>query len=192
MAIREKKLGSINKSRKRLDLTGKIFHYFTVDSFNCVKNRKTQWNCTCKCGKKAVVEGRLLTSGNTKSCGCWHKEYLTKIKTNGRVTADHNIYCKYRHESKKGNVEFNLNNYEFSKIVHSNCHHCGTEPSRVYSSNKKYHGDKLHNGIDRVDSSKGYIIGNVVPCCYQCNSMKLDYSVGDFLKQVEKIYKRFF
>lgn len=43
-------------------------------------------------------------------------------------------------------------------------------------------------GIDRLDSNKGYIDGNMVPCCAQCNIMKLDYDINDFKKQIIKIY----
>lgn len=29
-------------------------------------------------------------------------------------------------------------------------------------------------GLDRVDNSKGHTMGNSVPCCYECNSARLD------------------
>lgn len=38
-------------------------------------------------------------------------------------------------------------------------------------------------GIDRIDSNKNYTINNCVPCCGQCNIMKLDYSQKDFLNK---------
>lgn len=54
-------------------------------------------------------------------------------------------------------------------------------------------------GIDRLDSSKGYIDGNCVPCCHICNQMKNDLTVQDFLSHISKIvrlhrppYKPFF
>lgn len=37
--------------------------------------------------------------------------------------------------------------------------------------NKKcvYCGDTNNIGLDRIDNNKGHEIGNVVPCCYECN-----------------------
>jgi len=42
-------------------------------------------------------------------------------------------------------------------------------------------------GLDRVDNNKGYLIENVVSCCQQCNLMKRDMSVNDFIVQIENI-----
>lgn len=36
--------------------------------------------------------------------------------------------------------------------------------------------------IDRIDSSKGYIVGNIVLCCQSINYMKNDYSLTDFIE----------
>lgn len=38
----------------------------------------------------------------------------------------------------------------------------------------------LYNGIDRVDSKKGYVAGNVVTCCRNCNQAKSDKSIDEF------------
>ena len=34
------------------------------------KHGKARWVCECECGKKIIVHGTALRSGNTKSCGC--------------------------------------------------------------------------------------------------------------------------
>ena len=38
------------------------------------------WACKCKCGKIKEISKETLTSGNTKSCGCLHKEVLKSKK----------------------------------------------------------------------------------------------------------------
>lgn len=51
-----------------------------------------------------------------------------------------------------------------------------------------YCGDvKNYNGIDRVDSSKGYILNNCVPCCEICNKMKLNYTVDSWILHMKKV-----
>jgi hypothetical protein len=37
-------------------------------------DRKPLWRCQCDCGTKVIVGGSSLKSGNTRSCGCLHKE----------------------------------------------------------------------------------------------------------------------
>lgn len=48
------------------------------------------------------------------------------------------------------------------------------------------------NGIDRINSNKGYEKDNCVSCCPICNRMKLDLSLEDFYAHIEKIYKKRF
>jgi len=39
---------------------------------------KIHWNCICSCGKACIIDGGALSSGNTKSCGCFSSEILHK------------------------------------------------------------------------------------------------------------------
>ena len=65
----------------RKDLTGKQFHYLTVDSFRPDSRDKSYWLCECHCGNSCVVQGHKLTSGHTKSCGCYHIERIKGANT---------------------------------------------------------------------------------------------------------------
>lgn len=45
------------------------------------KRHRVQWLCKCDCGNDVVVIGKNLTKKNgTKSCGCFAKENMSKIK----------------------------------------------------------------------------------------------------------------
>lgn len=56
------------------DLTGQKFGRLTViKSFT--KNKRIYCECICECGNKTITRyDHLLTSSNTKSCGCLRKE----------------------------------------------------------------------------------------------------------------------
>ncbi|MZZ66983.1 hypothetical protein GUI59_19235 [Enterococcus raffinosus] len=44
-------------------------------------NRQTTWNCLCDCGNsKNDIPRGLLTSGQTKSCGCLHQESFENLE----------------------------------------------------------------------------------------------------------------
>ena len=46
----------------------------------------------------------------------------------------------------------------------------------------------MFNGLDRVDSDKGYDLNNVVTCCIHCNIAKRDRPVKDFIAHITNIY----
>jgi len=38
------------------------------------------WNCVCDCGTSRPVSGIALRNGTSKSCGCFHRDIVTKHK----------------------------------------------------------------------------------------------------------------
>lgn len=54
------------------------------------KTGQARWECRCDCGQSTVVLGYVLRNGQTKSCGCLHKE--------GPATH----YVKHGHNFKSG------------------------------------------------------------------------------------------
>lgn len=59
-------------ARRRRDLTGQQFGRLTV--VQLAADRPTRWLCRCVCGTTTIVWASALTSGNTQSCGCLHRE----------------------------------------------------------------------------------------------------------------------
>jgi len=63
------------------DLRGKKFGRLTVlyRVKSPLKSGKgTYWKCQCECGNLTVTSSKCLLAGETKSCGCLHKEILIK------------------------------------------------------------------------------------------------------------------
>lgn len=53
------------------DLSNMDFGFLhVIDRSDKVGHGQTYWNCECVCGKKTVVAGGKLVSGQTRSCGC--------------------------------------------------------------------------------------------------------------------------
>ena len=73
------------------DLTGQKFGRLTVLALDNCENGKARWLCKCDCGKKVSVSRNCLTSGNTKSCGCY-KDSLNKTRTLKHGMANTRIY----------------------------------------------------------------------------------------------------
>lgn len=69
------------------DLTGQRFGRLTVirrvEDHICYPSgyRTSQWLCECDCGNEVTIIGKALTRKNgTKSCGCFAKENMSKVK----------------------------------------------------------------------------------------------------------------
>lgn len=64
---------------KFIDRTGQIFGRLrVVERAGTNQLKKVVWKCLCSCGKTTFVTTGCLVTGNTSSCGCYHKETITK------------------------------------------------------------------------------------------------------------------
>ena len=86
----------------------------------------------------------------------------------------YNTYC---HSAKTRNLELSITNDDYNSITENPCHICG-----------KINNELNENGIDRIDSSVGYILENTKSCCAECNYMKIDYGFDDMLTKCILIY----
>lgn len=64
---------------KFIDLTGKKFGRLTVIErasgyVSPGGYHRSRWRCVCDCGNETVVGSRELSSGDTRSCGCYGRE----------------------------------------------------------------------------------------------------------------------
>jgi hypothetical protein len=61
------------------DITGQRFgRLVAVRRTGEMKQRSSVWECKCDCGKRTFVILDSLQRGVTNSCGCFHRELLTK------------------------------------------------------------------------------------------------------------------
>lgn len=49
---------------------GSVYNLLTIIEFDSVINGKRWYKCRCSCGNEKSIEGRRVTGGKTKSCGC--------------------------------------------------------------------------------------------------------------------------
>ena len=66
------------KIGRKKNEVGNIYGRLTVYSSAESIGNHAAWNCICECGNNSVVTGTHLRSGHTLSCGCLHKDNLTK------------------------------------------------------------------------------------------------------------------
>lgn len=161
--------------------TGDVFGYLSVVGFSHNDNRQRRhYFVSCECGTKKTVQGTLLRTGNTKSCGC-HKTDATKARRlpNDAGVIAH-IILQYKRHARDRGLEFNLCHKDVDELVRLPCHYCGIVGGNLKKT-KNLKDGFAHNGIDRVDSAKSYHLENVVPCCGLCNRAKRAMSRPEFI-----------
>lgn len=168
---------------------GKRVGMFVVvsKSHRDVVKRRTYYNCICDCGKEFLTESAELHNGKKTSCGC-SKERLCaeKLFIPDDMACKNRIYGAYKRAARKRDLLFDLSKAQFIQTMESNCFYCGIEPSAVY--NDHYGKPYLWNGVDRVDSSKGYVPENTVPCCKHCNYAKRDLLPEQFRAWIKRVF----
>jgi hypothetical protein len=163
------------------NLSGQTFGDLTVIAYAGLdRTHHSRWLCMCVCGKETTVSCNNLVMDNVRSCGCYKFKTFLPPKEGGRRAAKRH----YVKGAKHRNLCWELSDELFHSLLEKNCYYCDSPPSNLFKG--AFHKFK-YNGIDRIDSDKGYTPDNVVPCCGVCNRMKLDLRREDFLLQIAKI-----
>jgi len=152
----------------RRSLVGLSFCRLTVVSFAFSRHQRRWWSCICECGTPITVMTAQLRNGGTRSCGC--------LRTDNHLIAVglrpyEALYKALLLCARRSNQAIAISYEDFLKFTAVNeCHYCG-EPVFWAKYSPQHHGGKRYN-LDRKDNSAGYSLGNVVVCCFPCNSAK--------------------
>ena len=175
-----------------MDITGQKFNKLTVLSAAKSK-RKNGWHetrvlCRCDCGIEKEFNKSNVLRGKSKSCGCFRKELITKIKSKRPYESKYNrlldMAKRYERECHISYEDF----IKFTSIV--NCHYCEAPIIWKAHSNKYERRDSGYY-LDRKNSSKGYSIDNCVVCCCRCNKGKLDHFTYEEWLKIGEVIKTF-
>ncbi len=82
-------------------------------------------------------------------------------------------YDRYRRAAKYKGITFTISFEDFYGFWQEPCFYCGDPISTV--------------GIDRVDNTLGYEVGNLLPCCPICNHMRTNKTFDEYVDQCMKV-----
>jgi hypothetical protein len=80
-----------------------------------------------------------------------------------------------RNAIKRRGLVWALTFEEYYSLIEKSCYYCNYELGDPITAS---------GGLDRIDNSKGYITGNVVSCCWTCNTIKNDHLTMEETKAV--------
>lgn len=140
------------------------------------KNRLYVYECS-KCGGIGKTKNSHIYKKNNKTCPlCCRKTPAQRTFTTAKLQYARN---DTRRSYRAGINKLRLSDKQLWNLIFSPCHYCGFTPDVSK-------GERI--GIDRLDSKKGYVSANCVPCCKPCNYAKNTYTVAEFREWVERIY----
>jgi len=181
-------------SSRRYNLIGQKFGSLLVISI-AESTKNGDWLCQCECGKSCTMNSTQLRKGRAKSCGC--KKAASCRSANSKPPGYSGAtarYSSYRSGAKRRNLIFPLTRERFIELVQRDCFYCGRPPQRSLTCSTKGipipHSKFCSNGIDRVDSSIGYVEDNIVTACADCNVAKQALSQEAFFALIKLIYEK--
>ena len=131
------------------------------------------------CGKNHEARGY---------CGAHYRNWRRKNNLDPRQSKDYQDawqrtpagrWSALKRAARCKGIGFNITREQHSNLILQPCFYCGG------GLNPTGHA------LDRKDNDKGYLLENVVPCCYICNQIKTHILTHEEMVYVSKCLKEF-
>lgn len=168
------------RARKNQDLVGKKIGNWLV--LELINNGETKYKCECQCERKTI---RIMSAHHLFSCdkckfclGAYNKRncWTGCGELSGRQ------WSKYVWGAKKRKIKFNITvKYAWNLFLQQN-RQCAISGLPIqFKPNTRSPYSELTASLDRIDSSKGYINGNVQWIYKEIQQMKWDLDEEYFI-----------
>ena len=129
--------------------------------------------------RSRLIESNLeeYLKRNSDQSKKWRDENPEKVKVinQEKINSADKQFGVYKTCAQSKQLEFTITKGDFMDMVVLPCHYCGIIQPKGF------------NGLDRLDSSEGYIVNNIVSCCEMCNMMKTCLSPTVFVNRATHI-----
>ena len=139
--------------------------------------------CECKCGAfKAVALSSLKAGTSTKCPSCANKgenntQFVHGLAKRGKQTVPYQLWAGTRHGARQRGLEHTITPYDIE--VPDVCPVLGIK-LRPGGSNVGFKDDLA--SVDRIDSSLGYVPGNIRVISWRANRLKSDNTIDTLEK----------
>lgn len=125
------------------------------------------WTVKCDCGAEFQVRSEdLLRKSGPRRCGKRTHQGVSPTEASARL-----IYGRYKYRARSRNIPFEIPYLAFKEEISWHCAYCDASPA---------------NGIDQVNSGRGYLVGNTVACCWKCNRAKSVMTQKEFIAWIKR------
>jgi hypothetical protein len=149
---------------------------------------RLSWVCECVCGREVIRRQDFLGSKRAKSCGCQSASLKNtgpkdkKWRGCGELSGQYFSYI--RCGAKKRDIEFAITIDYAWELFENQGRRCTLTglPLVFHSHRERLRGLQQTASLDRIDSTKGYVPGNVQWVHKDVNMMKKEYDQARFVE----------
>jgi hypothetical protein len=168
-------------------LNGKRFWALTCLGFSHIKGRVHHMNWKCDCGNTITYYGGAVVNGAKKSCGCG--SYPRKNKSHfwkGCGELSGTLWYRIQKSALKRQIDFVISIDEAWELFEKQNRKCALTqiPLTFQKSTVEFDGTA---SLDRIDSTKGYVAGNVQWVHKEVNLMKNQLTQERFVELCQKV-----
>lgn len=152
--LKNNSITSCGCGQRRNDLTGRTFGRWTVLERKGRVKSQQMWLCKCDCGTIREVTHTSLVCGKSLSCGCYHKDIISKMLTTHGMS-DSRIYSIYYNIKRRCN---NPNDKRYKDYGGRGIKICKEwdDSFLLFLDWSLSNGYTEYRTIDRIDNNKGY------------------------------------
>lgn len=153
-------------------------------------NAKTDTKFQCYCGKQFIAKPKDIFRRHRKSCGCYQLSKPSHYKGTKNIGQDYFVSITKGLKRKSKTLEFNLTIEYLQQLLEDQNFKCALSGIEISDKPIGNNNRSLRTfSLDRIDSSKGYIIGNVQWVHKTVQKMKMDLSQEEFIYFCQQIAK---
>lgn len=181
----------MSKLNVREDLSGQQFGHLTVVGFHAkTKAGASIWTCKCKCGNIKTVRGYHLKGKKIRSCGCAKRETVN-IKWPGHEFISRWFWNCYRINAKRRKIEFQITPKDMWEQAMAQGVKCALTDTPLVFAELQRNREDGNASLDRIESSRGYVRGNIQWVLKDINVAKSDMSQDQFVAMCKLVTKKF-
>lgn len=193
----------VEMRKQRQNIVGVVFGKLTVVRFvEKDTNGKLLWECRCDCGNTTIVRGNDLRQKKIQSCGCIRREtckqnikhaHLKFPNTYG-FTGIGDIPGQHIGQIRTGayrrKIEYNISKEYLWKLFQDQNGKCALTGIDIWFKSRKSGKERKPTAsLDRIDSNRGYVEGNVQWVHKDINNMKQHFGLEEFLTYCKMVTK---
>ena len=176
-----------------VDLTGKVVGYLrAVRSLGRSTKYGVLWEVHCRCGTKLEMEAAVFTkkpkriTGIPKSCGCYQQQNRShRYKGVGNLSMTRWLNIR-KHATVKGLCFEITIEYAWELLLRQGWR-CALSGVELTMSPRDMLKENTNASLDRIDSTKGYEVGNVQWVHKVVNDLKSNMPEEEFINWCQRI-----
>ena len=152
-----------------------------------------KFHVRCKCGNEKFILSYTLRSGRSTCC----RECGNDKNYKGIGNLSSTFFSRILEGAKKRNIEVSVTMQDILDLLKKQEYKCALSGlplimSKSFSKDRINQASSTTASLDRIDSSKGYILGNVQWVHKDVNIMKNKFNQDYFTETCKLIYKNIY